>query len=263
MVAIDVEKYGPWVVIAGGSEGVGAALAREFADAGLNLVLIARKPEPLDALAAELSDRVEVRTLYADLLAPDALERVRALTDPLDVGLFIFNAGANTYRGLFVDGDPAGQQGVLDLNITAPLAFTRHFGARLKERGRGGLVLVGSLSSFVGHGNIGLYVAAKAFLRVFAEGLWWEMKPYGVDVLELCLPLTRTPAMERLGLKFDTPGMRSSDPAVVAREAIEHLADGPSWIADGHGDEAIAMASYPRAAAVEAANANYRRAADD
>ena len=73
---IDKNVYGPWAVIAGGSEGVGASFARQLAEAGLNLVLIARKPEPLEEVAAQVrAHGVEVRTLQQDLLAPDSSMR--------------------------------------------------------------------------------------------------------------------------------------------------------------------------------------------
>jgi uncharacterized protein len=255
----NVEKYGPWAVIAGGSEGVGAELARQLAEAGINLVLVARKSGPLGALAEEVrAAGVEVVTVQQDLLEPDALERVRVHTDPLDVGLFIYNAGSNTYRSEFVESDPDGVQRVIDLNITAPLVFLRHFGARLKQRGSGGLMLLGSVGGFVGHANISVYVAAKAFLRIFVEGLWVELKPHGVDVLELCLGLTRTPAMERLGMNFDAPGVRASQPALVAAEGLAHLSEGPSWIADGMQEDAVSKSSFPRADAVNQVAAQYR-----
>lgn len=253
----DMTTYGPWAVIAGGSEGVGAELARELANDGYSLVLVARKPEPLAALAEDLrGGGAEVRTLPLDLLDDDALAQVRAVTDPLEVGLFVFNAGANTYRSEFVDSDPAGVQRVLDLNITAPLAFLRHFGSRLRDRGRGGLVVMGSIGGHVGHPFIGPYVAAKAFLRVFVEGLWTELSPHGVDVLELQLGLTRTPAMERLGMNFDA--VPHADAATVAREALAHLADGPSWIVEEFVADAHAKASFPRRAAVEAVAEQFR-----
>lgn len=255
----DTAKYGPWAVIAGGSEGVGAELARQLADQGINLVLLARKPEPLAEIAADVAGRgVEVRTVQQDLLDPDALANVRAVTDGVDVGMFIYNAGSNTYRGEFVDSDPAGVQGVIDLNITAPLAFLRHFGSRLKQRGSGGIIVLGSAASFVGHANITTYPAVKAFLRIFVEGLWLELKPHNVDVLELCLGLTRTPAMERLGYDFDKPGQVSSDPATVAREGLEHLAEGPSWLADGQFEIAKERVGFPRSEIVAGVDASYR-----
>ncbi|MFF1923137.1 SDR family NAD(P)-dependent oxidoreductase [Streptomyces sp. NPDC058221] len=245
---IDKNAYGPWAVVAGGSEGVGASFAHQLADAGINLLLIARKPGPLNETAEKVRAKgVEVRTLELDLLDPGALDSVRAVTDGLEVGLLIFNAGANSYGHEFVSGDLTRVQGVLDLNITAQLALTRHFGALMKERGRGGIMLVGSLSGYLGQAQISVYSAAKAFSRVFAEGLWLELRPHGVHVLELVLGVTRTPAMERAGLRMDLPGLRVAEPDDVAREGLEHLADGPVLVAGGNAAAAEKRSGFPRA----------------
>ncbi|QIX26556.1 SDR family NAD(P)-dependent oxidoreductase [Nocardioides sp. JQ2195] len=232
----DLTTYGPWAVIAGGSEGVGASFATQLAEAGINLVLLARKPGPLEETAAAARAKgVEVRTLSVDLISPDALARIRTITDDLEVGLLIYNAGSNTYGHEFVSGDLAAFGAVIDLNITAQLVLVQHFGAAMKDRGRGGILLVGSMSGYMGAPQIGIYAAAKAFGRIFAEGLWLEMREHGVDVLELVLGATRTPAMARAGLNFDIPGLHVSDPEVVAREGLDHLADGPIRLADGNG----------------------------
>lgn len=238
---IDANKYGPWAVIAGGSEGVGASFARLLADSGINCVLIARKPEPLAATAEQVRGRgVQARELVLDLLDPNALDRIREVTDDLEVGLMIFNAGANSYGHEFVTGDPARLRGVIDLNITAQLELTRHFGALMRERGRGGLMLVGSMAGYLGQPEISAYSAAKAFSRIFAEGLWLELGEHGVDVLELVLGVTHTPAMERAGLRMDLPGLDVAEPDDVARDGLLHLADGPVRIAGGN--EAAARA---------------------
>ncbi|MER7078013.1 hypothetical protein SAMN02982929_00011 [Saccharopolyspora kobensis] len=244
-----LDSYGPWAVIAGGSEGVGAAFADQLADAGINLVLIARKPGPLADTAARVRDKgVEVRTLELDLLAPEALRTIRSVTDDLDVGLLIFNAGANSYGHEFVTGDLDRVREVIDLNITAQLALTHHFGALLKQRGRGGVLLVGSMAGYLGQARISVYSAVKAFSRVFAEGLWLELREHGVDVLELVLGVTRTPAMERAGLNFDIPGLNVAEPDDVAREGLAHLARGPVLVAGGNADAAAKRSGPDRAA---------------
>ncbi|GAA2483183.1 SDR family NAD(P)-dependent oxidoreductase [Streptomyces thermolineatus] len=244
---IDREFYGPWAVVAGGSEGVGASFARLLAQSGINLVLIARKPGPLEQTAAEVEALgVEVRTLALDLLSPGASEAIAEATADLDVGLLIFNAGANTHGGEFVESDPADVQKVIDLNITSQLQLSRHFGARLKARGRGGLMLVGSLAGYLGHENMSIYAAAKAFSRVFAEGLWLELKPHGVHVLELVLGVTRTPAMERAGLRMDLPGLKVAEPDDVAAEGLEHLPHGPVHVAGGNQSTAESRSGFPR-----------------
>ncbi|SDD11907.1 SDR family NAD(P)-dependent oxidoreductase [Rhodococcus tukisamuensis] len=244
---IDKNQYGPWAVIAGGSEGVGAAFADELAQAGLNLVLIARKPGPLEETAEKVrAHGVEVRTLSLDLLAADAMDQVRAATDDVEVGLMIFNAGANSYGHEFVTGDLDGFRGVIDLNITRQLELSHHFGARMKDRGRGGVMLLGSLAGYMGSEHQSIYAASKAFSRVFAESLWLELEPHGVHVVELILGVTRTPAMVRAGLNFDIPGMLVAEPEDVAREGLEHLADGPVWVAGGNYEAAEKRSGFPR-----------------
>ncbi|TSD97108.1 SDR family NAD(P)-dependent oxidoreductase [Gordonia rubripertincta] len=244
---IDKNHYGPWAVIAGGSEGVGASFADELSAGGINLVLIARKAGPLEETAARArANGVEVRTLALDLLASDAFDQIRSATDDLEVGLLIFNAGANSYGHEFVTGDLAGFQGVIDLNITSQITLTHHFGAKMKERGRGGIMLLGSLSGYMGAEHQGIYAATKAFSRIFAESLWLELEPFGVHVVELVLGVTRTPAMIRAGLNFDIPGMNVAEPEDVAREGLEHLADGPVWVAGGNYEASRKRNGYPR-----------------
>ncbi|AKE91473.1 short-chain dehydrogenase [Rhodococcus sp. WB1] len=251
---IDVQHYGPWAVIAGGSEGVGSAFADELSKAGLNLVLIARKPGPLEETAEKVrSNGVQVRTLALDLLSPDAVEQIRQATDDVEVGLLIFNAGANSYGNEFVTGDLDGFRGVIDLNIHRQLELSHLFGAKMKERGRGGIMLLGSLAGYMGAEHQSIYAASKAFSRVFAESLWLELAPHGVHVVELVLGVTRTPAMIRAGLNFDIPGMLVAEPEDVAREGLEHLTDGPVWVAGGNYDAAVKRSGFPRDTLVKGA----------
>lgn len=247
------ERYGPWAVLAGGSEGVGEHLARQLAAAGIHLVLVARKPEPL-ARTAELaaSHGVEVRTVSQDLTAPDCLDRIREVTDDLEVGLLVLNAGANTHHGEFVDSDPADIQRVIDLNVTTPLAMVRHYGAPMKQRGHGGIVLTGSLAGYTGSPIMSTYAAVKAFGRIFAEGLWYELGEHGVDVVEVVLGVTRTPAMARLGMRFDLPGMVVSEPEDVATEVLASLPNGPVHVISGNEAMVEARSGGDRAKAVAA-----------
>ena len=256
---VDADRYGPWAFIAGGSEGVGSAFAHQLAAAGINLVLAARKPGPLHETAAAVREHgVEVHALELDLLEPDALDRIREVTDGLEVGLLVFNAGANSYGHEFVSAEMDRVRQVIDLNITAQLALCRHFGAEMKTRGRGGILLVGSLAGYLGQADMSIYSAAKAFSRVFAEGLWLELREHGVDVLELVLGVTRTPAMDRAGLDFDLPGLRVAEPTDVAAEGLAHLQDGPVRIAGGNADTA-ATRSGPDRAALAAGSAEASR----
>lgn len=233
---IDLDRHGPWALIAGGSEGVGAAFADQLATLGFDLVLIARGAARLEATAAAVraTHGVEVRTLALDLVSAGAVDRIVEVTDDLEVGLLVYNAGANSQAGGFLDGDLSGFQGVIDLNVTVPLALAQHFGRAMRERRRGAIVLVGSLAGYLGSARETVYAAAKAFGRIFAEGLWLELRDHDVDVLELVLGVTRTPAMERAGLDFDLPGLVVSEPYDVAREGLARLGDGPVHIVGGN-----------------------------
>lgn len=256
----ELKQYGPWAVIAGGSEGVGKALAHRLAAAGVNLVLLARSPGPLEATAdAVRRHGVEVETLAVDLLAPDALTRVRAVTDELEVGLLVYNAGANTYGHDFVTGDLERIRAVLDLNVTRQLELTHHFGSLMHDRGRGGLLLIGSLAGYVGVPELTVYAAAKAFARVFAEGLWLELEPQGVHVLHLVLGATRTPAMARAGLRFDLPGLHVDEPEEVADFALAHLAEGPVLVMPASQRIAQARGGLDRGSLVRRAAEGHRR----
>lgn len=236
--AVDAERYGPWAVIAGGSEGVGSELAYVLADAGINTVLLARRQEPLDETAAEVRRRgAECRVLAVDLTASDAVARIAGVTDDLDIGLVVLNAGANTYGSEFIQSDLDRVQTVIDLNITSPMQLVRHFGPKLRDRRGGGICVMGSMAGYLGHRDMSIYSGVKAFSRVWVEGLWLEMKDHDVDVVEVVLGVTRTPAMERAGLDMDQPGLAVADPADVAREVVGRLGDGPVAIIGGEANE--------------------------
>ncbi len=230
--------YGPWAVIAGGSEGVGAEFAHQLAAAGLNLVLIARKQQPLDAIAADCRGKgVEVRTLAADLTDPSAVDGICEATADLCVGLLIYNAGANTCSEPFLDGDLADFTQVIELNINTPMRMIQHYGRPMRDRRRGGILLVGSMAGYLGSERHTVYGGVKAFGRIFAESLWLELREHNVDVLELVLGVTRTPAMQRVGLNFDVPGVRVAEPADVARDGLAQLSHGPVFIAGGNAED--------------------------
>ena len=244
-------KYGPWALVIGGSEGIGASFARKLAERGLNLVLVARKPGPLEETAIAIRKLgVEVKTLSADISQPrDALSAIRRLTDPLEIGFLLYMAGANLTRGVFPDVELALARKVVAMNVDGQMEFTHHYAGCMKARGKGGVVLVGSLAGYVGTPMIAHYSAAKAFSRIFSEAIWFELKPFGVDVLHLNVNFTATPAMVRLGWDVSA----AEDPEEVAEDGINHIADGPVWVVGGqkNQDEAFRrMSQMPRGEAV-------------
>ncbi|MGH3361139.1 MAG: SDR family NAD(P)-dependent oxidoreductase [Nocardioides sp.] len=242
-MSIDPVRHGPWAVVAGASEGTGAAFAHQLAGAGLNLVLVARRAEPLHRTAEAVRvHEVEVVELAVDLTRPSSVPAIVEAAAGREVGLLVVNAGANSHGHEFLDGRLDGFGRVVDLNVTAPLALVHHFGQAMRARRRGGIVLVGSLAGYLGAAGQSVYAAAKAFSRIFAESLWLELRAHEVDVLHLVLGVTRTPAMVRAGLNLDLPGLEVAEPEDVVREGLARLADGPVWVAGGN-DPAVELRS--------------------
>lgn len=227
---MNLERYRPWALIVGGSEGIGASFARKLAAQKFNIVIVARKTGPLEQVASEVRNAgVEARAVSADLSMPDALQKVRAATDDVEVGFLIYNAGANNTRGNFVELEPEVYRSVIAITVSGQAEFVRHYGALMQARGRGGIILAGSASNFLGSPTLATYTGAKAFSRIFSEALWAECKPMGIDVLHMVVGFTDTPAMRRLGL--DTAKAQAPDDA--AQEALDNMQNGPLLILGG------------------------------
>jgi short-subunit dehydrogenase len=222
------ERFGPWAVVAGGSDGIGAAFAHELGRRGLDVVLIARREDALEECAAALRAEhgVATRTIATDLASADVGARIAAETADLDVGLFVYNAGSSRTTEEFLDLPESELHFILDRNCRGPLLLSHHFGARLARRGRGGLVLMSSVAGLAGSHYQALYCASKSFDTVFAEGLWHELAPRGVDVLAVIAGPTKTETMLHSSGDFDD----AMDPAEVATGALDHLGKGPSWV---------------------------------
>jgi short-subunit dehydrogenase len=236
------DQYGPWAIVAGASEGVGASVARLLGERGVNVVLVSRRQEALDDVAADVG--AETRTLVLDLSDDDADDALAAATADLDVGLLVYNAGADPYASRFLEQPVDIWQAMLVRNCATVLGACHHFGARMVERGRGGIVLVTSGAGWVGGSHLAVYGASKAFDLVLAESLWAELGPLGVDVLAMVLGRTDTPAFRRLLAGRDVGDM--ADPDDVARDMLDNLANGPTLP-----PEPSPLAKMPRRDAVE------------
>src|SRR5947209_17465582 len=137
------EKYGPWAVVAGASVGIGAEFCRQIAAEGVNVVLVSRSADKLDALASELASEhgIETRVAPIDLAVPGAEAKLFAATDGLDVGLFVYNAGADSLNTYFLDVAAEEWHGMVRRNCVVPLLASHHYGAPMVARGRGGILL--------------------------------------------------------------------------------------------------------------------------
>jgi uncharacterized protein len=228
-------KYGPWGIVAGGSDGVGLAFAHEMASRGINVVLVARREAVLDAAADDIRTRhgVEARTVPLDLSHVDAMADLANTTSNLEVGLFVYNAGGDDRTAAFLDKDLASHLAMVHRNCTTVLDAAYRFGAPMVHRGRGAMVLVTSGAAWAGGATLATYGATKAFDLILAESLWAEWRTSGVDVLGLVLGRTDTPSLRRVLDAHGGPYDDLADPGDVAKEAMDHLADGPTWVSGG------------------------------
>jgi uncharacterized protein len=222
------DRYGPWALVAGASAGLGEAFARELAARGLRLLLLARRQDALDRLAADLraAHGVEVRVAAADLARQDLAEVVAQLAAGAEVGLLVYNA-AHSVIGPFVDRPLEEQLRVLDVNCRGPLVLAHHLGGEMARRGRGGMILMTSLAGSQGNPLLASYAASKAFNLVLAEGLWAELAGRGVDVLGCRAGATRTPGYAASLPKADLPLM---EPEAVVAQALAALGRGPTVV---------------------------------
>ncbi|WP_097092243.1 SDR family NAD(P)-dependent oxidoreductase [Novosphingobium sp. Chol11] len=249
------ERYGPRALILGGSEGIGAEFADLLASAGLDLTLVARSAGALNETAARIRDAhgVEVDVIELDLTAPDIPSKAGDIIAARDFGLVIYNAGATHGVNLFLDQPVDRALNLVALNCASPVAFAHAALGKMREKGRGGLILISSMSGLVGSGYVAAYAASKSFEIVLAEGLHWELQRDGVDILCAVASLTDTPAMQRSGM-VEVEGLTPMDARTFATGAIDALGSAPVWYAVG--DAAVeGMRAMPRTAVTANASA--------
>lgn len=223
------EKYGPWAVIAGGSDGTGEAYARDLAAMGINVMLVSRRAEVLDALAADLRARhgIETRTLVQDLMDPQAAQAMLDASADLDVGLYISNAGVDGTGASFLDQPLDRWLRMLNMNVTTVTAAVHGFGNRMHKRGHGGVLLMSSGSSLGGTPFLSMYSATKSFELALAESLWGEWSQSDIEILVVVAPAMSTPFFQKniagQGFKLDMV----FTPEEVATGALARLGHAP------------------------------------
>lgn len=233
------EKYGPWAIIAGASEGTGASYAEQLAAMGINLVLVSRRQEALDALGQRLvaAHGIEYRALTADLTDEGAGARLVEATADLDIGLYISNAGTDGAGHSFF-GEPVERSlRLLTMNAANVLEAVHGFGNRFVKRGKGGIVVMSSGAGLGGQPWLVMYSATKAFELNFVESLWAELDGSNVDIIAMAAPIMDTPALRRategLGMDYSS----AYDPAEVCTLALASLGKEPLVIVPDGPDE--------------------------
>jgi uncharacterized protein len=226
-----IERYGPWALVTGASAGIGAEFARQLSEMGLNLVFVARRRKRLEDLARDLESRskVQVRIVTADLSQPDFLQVILSVTNSLEVGLLVNNAGFGL-AGHFLEHALEEELRLLDVNCRAPLILTHVFGRQMAERKRGGIIFVSSVSGYIATPYESSYAASKVYELFLAESLRYELGKEGVDVLALCPGSTDTEFHEIAGSRaVAAMGVRP-----VVELAIKNLGKQPVAIPGWH-----------------------------
>jgi len=223
-----VDRYGPWALVTGASSGIGAEFARQLAARGLSVILCARRKDRLDALGAEIASLHGVSTLSLelDLSRPDFLPDLLSATGDREIGLLVNNAGFGD-KGSFMESDIELQLRMLHTNCRAPLLLSHAFAGKLAARGRGGIIFTSSTAAFQGLPFSSHYAATKGYDLQLAEGLWYELKQKGVDVLALCPGPTDTEGPRRTGVDPDKVPVSMMDVGPVVRAGIAALGRSP------------------------------------
>lgn len=224
-------------LVTGASSGLGREFARLLAADGVSLVVVARRADRLEGLAAELMERhgVTVEVITADLTDDKDVIRVEErLTDPeRPIELLVNNAGFDNV-GAFADLPVNVELAEIAVNAIAPIRLSRAVLPGMLARGKGGIVIVSSMVASLPMPRSATYGATKAFLTSFSESLHMEVKERGVNVTSVAAGLTRTEFHEVAGI--DTTRMPKSAwmrPEQVARIGLAAVADGKATVIPG------------------------------
>jgi short-subunit dehydrogenase len=226
---------GKWALITGASAGIGAALARELAAGGTNLILTARRRDRLAGLANELSAKHDIRTLVcvADLAQPFGPQEIFAFTESknIAVDLLVNNAGFGVY-GEFQKARLDRLVEMVQVNVSAVVHLTHLFLPGMIDRKSGDILIVASTAAFQAVPYITTYAATKSFDLQFAEGLAEEVRQYGIRVCALCPGSTESEFLDVAGQRHHT--RRPQETAKkVARVGLAGLAAGKSSVISG------------------------------
>lgn len=212
-------QYGPWAVVTGASSGLGKEIALRLAESGLNLILHGRNEAALQTVAAAATaNQVDTAIVAADLSDQAGVRRTLKFAEQYDVGLFVGAAGFGT-SGEFRESDLAAEQNMLDVNCKAIAEMTHVFARRFAARGKGGIMLFGSLVGYQGTPFAANYAATKAYVQTLAEGLHYELKSSGVDVLCVSPGPVKTGFGARAKMNMDS----AADPAALSGEIVRAL----------------------------------------
>lgn len=225
-----LDRYRDWALITGATSGIGEEFCHQLAHNNFNLVLLARREERLINLKNLLEKKYKIKavTITADLSLNNFMYRVINQTELLEISLLINNAGF-AITGGFLENNLDDELAMFNVNCRAPLMLSHYFGNKMVQLGRGGIINVSSITAFLAMPNRTNYSAAKAHNLLFSQGLYYELKDKGIDVLTLCPGSTRTEFAEISGIRRS--GM---SPTKVVNAALQNIGKKPIIIVGLH-----------------------------
>lgn len=256
-MAGDLRTAGESALVTGASSGIGYELTKLFAQDGLDVVLVSRSEEALDALAdgLEAEHGIDATVIPTDLSVPGSAEEVYRAVEDGTVGTLVNNAGFGVY-GEFTETDLETELDMIQLNLTTVTHLTKLFARDMAERGRGRILNVSSVAGVFPTPTAAVYSATKHYLLAFSEALAEELDDERITVTALCPGETDTGFMERGDV--DQSAVTEADlldPATVARAGYNGLADGDRIVVPGLRDKLRfhLRRALPRATATRAA----------
>ena len=185
MAKIDYLRGMKFTLITGASSGIGLCYAEQFVAKGENIIIVSNQRERNKEVAADLAQRfnVEVLPLYADLSQADSAEQIYEWCKEreIEASTLVSNAGILQF-GMFVNTKPTMADFITNLHCITPSKLCRLFGADMCNRGEGRILIMSSMTAWTPFITVSYYAATKAYLKSFAQSLWYEFRPHNVTV---------------------------------------------------------------------------------
>ena len=220
-------RYGDWALVTGASAGIGKEFAIALAKQGVSCAITARREDRLRELATELESehKVATRVIPCDLAAVDGADRLASAVSDLPIAILINNAGFG-YSGRFEKLETERLRAMIQVNCMVPVVLTSLILPEMRKRGRGAMIIVGSVAGYQPLPLHAVYSTTKSFDLLFGEALWAELRGTGIDVIVLAPGPTDTEFHEVAGER-DIRGEPASN---VVRVCLDALGRQPSVI---------------------------------
>ena len=223
----------PLAVVTGASTGIGYELAKQCAGNGFDLIIAADEPSIMSVARDFEVLGARVEAVEADLATLEGVDELLDAIDGRPVDALLANAGRGLGKG-FLDQDFDDIRHVIDTNITGTVYLIYEVGRAMRSRGRGRILITGSIAGFMPGTFQAVYNASKAFLDSFSFALRAELKGTGVTVTCLMPGATETDFFERADMLDTKVGtQKKDDPADVAKQGFEAMMKGEGDVVTG------------------------------